>query len=108
MTGCRSNQPAASGSTGGRAKGKFQSVSAPDQLLQPRFRRDNFRIAAWKANPESTSFVGLGFNTEASAHAFQGFRQNREANSSALILGSHPLEQFKNALLVFRRDADAV
>ena len=66
------------------------------------------KASAWKANPESTSFVGLGFNTEASARALHGFRHNSEANSSALITGSNPLEQFENALLVFRRDADAV
>lgn len=64
----------------------------------------------WQLNPESASLAGFRLDADSATDAFCGFVHNRQPYSSSMIgvRGVQLLENFKDFLMIFRRNADAV
>src|SRR5579862_3187815 len=62
-----------------------------------------------QVEPETATVVGRGLDADASAHAFDSFLNNGQANACAFVgVAVEPEEKTKNLLLMFGGDTDAV
>src|ERR1044071_7521359 len=65
-------------------------------------------IAVPEFQPETAAAFRFGFHANASAHAFDHFAHQREANASALVIAAQPLEHSENFLLIFPWNSNAI